>query len=360
MNWQAALAVGLIAFCVSPVMAWVAVGGSVARCSEDVDRVTIHFSGTLAEIADELQSQHDIFVTFGPSLRERNVSLDLENATLTEVVAAICKQTGCVYHAWGLISRPSFTLRQGDMDVDARPQTVVGDYRLLVEQVRFEKHAGVDFRWGEPKPDRYKSEHMILRVSAQARNCSAGVQVFGLSGAAAVITDAGETLETTGSQRSVVQELYAYSAAHLPLRQPARKAAAIKEFKGKLVLYSQVTPVSCRFGRDEVGVTKQLGGSACTLVGWQEVGDEIHVKIERVRLPNKTRYGRLLVQLKGPDGQVAVSRGYGANGNGKMYTLTWQYRKPEGWEPVALTLDGYLCFEPLKYVEFTIRNIPLP
>jgi len=338
------------------------VGGPVAWRGEELGTITIHASGTLAEIVAELRSQHTVFLTVDASVSTRQVSLDLENATPTEVVTAICKQIGCVYEAWGpstSLSPPHFILREGDWDADSRPQTTVGDYRIHVEGVELHQETDIQFRWGDAEPQRRESDRMTVKVVAEATNREAAVRVFGLSGGAMLITDAGEMLERKGSERWTVQEFHDHVPVGLSFPRPVRKAEAIKEFRGKLALYSKVTKISCQFAPDEVGVAKDLGGFDCTLVDWQEEGDEIHVTTERVRSDSEAQYGQLRALLKGPGGQIAGRRGHSVRSDGRE-TATWRFSKPEDWQPVALVLDGYLRYEPVKYLEFCIRDISLP
>lgn len=361
MKWQVVIAVVVIVLCVSGVVAWVPVSGPVAWRGEEPGTITIQASGTLDEIAEQLRAQDAVYVLADASLRKRQVSLDLQNATPTEVVTAICKQAGCVYKAWGPIwpSRPRFILREGDWDADARPQTTVGDYRIYVEGVEFHQRSQLGFRWGNAEPARHESDLMTVSLLAEAADREAAVRVFGLSGAASVLTDAGEMLERKGNERSIVQEFTELFPVGLSFPRPAQPAKAIKEFRGKLALYSKITRVPCQFTPDEIGSTKPISGGDCTLVDWREEGEEIHIAAGRVRRETEGRDGRLRALLKGPDGQLLDSSRFSGTGEGTGAT-TWRFRKPEGWEPVVLVLDGYLRYEPIEYVEFCIRDIPLP
>ncbi len=363
MRWQVAIAAALIFLCASAVVAWVSVGGPVAWRGEELGTITIHASGTLAEIAAELHSQRILFLTADDAaVSKRHVSLDFDEATPTEVVTAICRQTGCVFQATGLglsgLPFPSFSLREGDWDADPRPQTTVGDYRICIEQVQLYQRADVQFRWGDAEPERAESQGMTVKVLVEAANREAAARLFGLSGAASVLTDAGEVLERTGRERWIVQQPSDLSMVGLSFPRPVRQAEAIKEFRGKLAVYSKITEVSCEVTPDDTGVAKKLGDLDCTLVDWKEEGDNIRVTTERVR-PESEGRGRLRALLKGPDAQVLASRGYSAHSDGTR-TTTWTFAKPEDWQPVALILDGYLRYEPVKYLEFCIRDIPLP
>ena len=361
MRWQIVIVTTVIVLSASAAVAWISVGGPVAWRGTELGTITIQASGTLAEIAAQLRSQGALHIMAEDSVGKRQVSLDLKNATPTEVVIAICKQTGCVYKASGLawLSRPSFSLREGDWDADARPQTTVGDYRIYVEGVQFHQQIGLGFRWGDAEPDRIESDVMTVKLLAEAADREAAVCVSGLSGAASVLTDAGEMLERKGSLRWTVQAFGENKPVGLSFPRLTRPAKAIKEFRGKLALYSKITRVSCQFTPDEIGGTIAIDGRDCTLVDWREKGDQIHVATERVRGEAEEQDMRLRACLKGPDGQILRSSGCSASGDGRE-AVTWHFRKPEGWQPVALVFDGYLRYKPIEYVEFCIRDIPLP
>ncbi len=361
MRRQIVIAAAVIVLCASGVIAWIPVSGPVAWRGEELATITIHASGTLHEIAEQLRAQNGLTIMAQGSIGKRQVNLDLQDATHTEVVTAICKQAGCVYKAWGPASpsHPSFILREGDWDADARPQTTVGDYRIYVEAVEFEQRLGLRFRWGDAEPDRSESDLVTVKLLAEAADREAAVRVFGLSGAASLLTDAGEMLERKGNERAIVQEFNYHFPVGLRFPRLARPARAIKEFRGKLALYSKIIRVSCQFTPDEIGSTKAISGGDCTLVDWREEADEIRVTTERVRRETEGRHDRLRALLKGPDGQTLRTGSYSSRG-GRTQGTTWRFPKPEGWQPVALLLDGYIRYEPIKYVEFCIRDIPLP
>ena len=117
MRWQIVIAVAVIVLCASAAVAWISVGGPVAWRGEELRTITIHASGTLDEIAAQLLSQDAlrIMAEGSGSVGKRQVSLDLQDATPTEVVTAICKHTGCVYEPWGptAISPPPCHLAGG-------------------------------------------------------------------------------------------------------------------------------------------------------------------------------------------------------------------------------------------------------
>ncbi len=345
------LTAALVVLVAATAAAWMPLGPR----NHGPDAVTIQFDGTLHELTEKLRQEHDVNVLGVGLVEDVHVSLDLRAVTPEEVVAAVCREVGCVYERIGFDGR-AFMLREGDWDADPRPQATAGDYRLYVHRVGLEDSSTIDFQWGQDEPVRTKTHRLTVSVSAQARDQGGAGQVFGLSGGAEVTTDAGETLARTGDQRSIVQE-FGTHPVRLSFPRPTREAETI-DFHGKLALFSRVVALDASWSPDEVGETRASDGLHWRLTRWgmEDGGIRVAIEADVAHRPASTDHVR--ATLVGPEDEIELGAP-GAATSPDHVQLRWRVDAPQ-WQPQKLVVSGHVGLEPLRYVEFTIEGIPLP
>ena len=131
-----------------------------------------------------------------------------------------------------------------------------------------------------------------------------------------------------------------------------------KELRGRLVLFNKVIPAHCEFTLEEIGATKALGDAECKLLKWEQGSYETAITVER---PGWLDTGRptLPADLVGADGERARSRGTSAHGNMQKWVVTYKFSTPD-WAVEKVVIEGWLKRSPDKFVDFTIKEIPLP
>jgi len=349
----------MVLACVTPGWAWVDLGSLEVRAPEQVQRISLDFEGTLGELRDVLHEDHSVFLMLWGGVGDTRVDLDLSDATPDELLAEACEQAGCVYRSLDGRGR-TFTVQPGDREADPRPTVEVGDYRIFVERVEVADTASLGFEWGSPQPEKHARNELSVAISAEARDVAAARMVYGLSGGAEVVTSAGEELPRTGSQRWITQA-FEGQAIHLDFPPPTRSARSAT-LTGKLFLFADLATIEVTLDPAAPGQPVAADGTTWTLLEWERAEDGLRAVIGGDGTLLRDPHHRLVLSLVGPGGE-RVEGGPGnrswSSSRSPNVTEEWRFDAPE-WQPVAILVGGTAGIEPLRPLNFTIEDIPLP
>lgn len=369
------------------------------------EKYSIHAAGVLKDIIQQLMklTGRQIYLQGGPppaggepvDKGNAPVGLNLDNATLDQIMAEVCKQAGVVYEVqpggWGGQGAP-ISLRPGDPTLDSRPTVEAGDYLLRVVTVSIQSGRNLNFRWGEAAPapaQVYKSTQ--IRVEATAKTVDASRALAGINSKVKGLPDKGDPMEVGGQgPTGYIMPFWDYGGdrsgmsrqTSINLPAPPEGATKLTRLEGNLMLYSTVKVTEVRVSPDSEGQVFKQDDVTATVTSWKlDQGNlQVGMTIQAPALPvpdNTPRYGNLgpVAALVTKDGKEMRAMGSGGGGP-DTWKVTYNFRMTAPPPPGPRAANQPVPPEPVeidylrvtlvrtgaadKTLPFVFTDLPLP
>jgi hypothetical protein len=365
------------------------------------DTYTIHADGKLSQVLGVLgrvATGWDIFEPrvegggqYVPSpILDMPVSLDFDKADLRTILLSLCSQTGLVYSVnwggrWDIFGDTAeyhlgtIELRPGNVRLDARPTTDLGDCIVRVERIQARSYSGLGPRWGLPlpKPGRYDTLEIGLRVIPKTAE-AAGAFVY-VGRKVTATADTGETLAVPGPERQ-------WDSADGPALEPRIEwplpppgAKCLRRVEGVVYRHRQAK-INTLLLPAGVGQVVKDGDVSAKVESWQVSDGRLEVFLGGSAPPwpsgsgqSRQAVGRLNVDLIAADGSHHpmrahrdspwIERDFWCRYDHEMplWPGVHEGRRPE--KPVAikaLQLTFIRYGTELESVPFVLKDVPLP
>jgi hypothetical protein len=331
-------------------------------------------------------------------LEDMPVSLNFDNATLTDILMYLCTQASLIYEVpagfYGP-QGPPIQLHPGDPKVDGRPTCVLDDYTLRVTRVTTTQSRETEFHWGTASPSRPDPSNQLgITIDITPHSDEAARLYAGIRAGVRAVPNVGKPLEPDrrmgpsyvyGVQRGP-WDTGTLQPAQLSLPMPDPAATMLTRLEGELVQFSEVKVTEIKIPADggagpagsPEGKTFTKDDVRATVTVWRRQGTELQVTIEAEAppLPHKDDmawYPRdwQTGALIGADGRLAGMPSSGSSGVGKIqmglqFSLQPMGPTAEGAAqpapivPAALLLTFYRTGSADKVLPFVFENIALP
>jgi hypothetical protein len=339
------------------------------------ERADLQFEGSAGEAADVIGQQYGIQLHVSPPLAEKQVVLDLADASYRDALLALAHQVGAVYDWWGGDRRIHF--REGDPTLDSRPSAPAAsarahpaarpnpDYIVSVTATSMARSSTVRFGWGEAQPGAREDERLSVRLVIEPVTVEAADRLRGVWPDCTATLDTGEVLVPPEPYREDPEQRLNMMGRHngntgqLVLELPDTDAEAITELSGKLALWQSVETETVSFARSEVEATRPIAGTQVTLDNWSRLGDEVRVSFS---LPTGNSTGsdrEFRGELVGPGGETAGFNGRRITSGPEGTRLTFSADYVD-WEPERVEFTLTVREGSSQLIDFTIKDIPLP
>jgi hypothetical protein len=208
------------------------------------------------------------------------VKLDMDDATLSDILLSACKQTGTIFYVPepGGTNNNEVEVRPGDMAIDRRPFVDLGDYVIRATGVQSVDAPGIQFRWaqplGAPQPEHWSAVDLEITV----RTFRGVLHLAGVSDKWRAVFDHGPTLSPPtghgGPGYVGMGGPWNMYIGTMPTLAPfplfPKAATKIARLEGALVEYSDARATELRFAPGKIGQTVTQGDVSFTLTQWKE------------------------------------------------------------------------------------------
>ncbi len=219
--------------------------------------------GDVVERVKELTG-HELAGGWFP-MRERRISVSVEQTTIKELVRAICRAAGLTYNRQ---SDRFWYLRPGDVDADPRPRVEAGDFDVFLEEVTVEDRRSRSFT--TPGHEATLIHELQVEVVVEAPTLDVADRLYAIGPDVTVVDDLDETLAPKETEAHYHPDL------RFPvgdtLRQklrfdpPALAAKRLVRFDGSLILFADYRVLDFEFDMAEpLPQTMEREGCTVTL-----------------------------------------------------------------------------------------------
>lgn len=347
--------------------------GSSSAPWAGAETYTVHAKGSLDDVLAAIRATTGATITKGfsqPAL-PGEVTLDLADAPLRDILLEVCRQTGLVYDVAPGARR--VVLRTGDVAADPRPMVDVGDYIIHVDEVVSQRRETVTLRWGQAEPTRSELGELRVRLSVVPAAGELCDLLAGVSSTVTAVTDSGETLSSPaapgGAARADRQatNIGTTLSAVITLGAPATPATVLASLEGALMRYSEAKTTEIALHPGDVGKAINRDDVTAEVKTWSHINGTLKVSVVLKYLPlggaaDGMDSASATLVLK--DGTVRSDAGSTLRGSAADAgaEITWQYQFDTAAAPeidhltVMVTRRGPAD----QSVPFRIEGIPLP
>ncbi len=332
----------------------------------------IHVRGSLEKVISEVRAVTGSHLTsaFPEPPTEAEIVLDMEDATLSELLLELCGQAGLVFDVTSATGH--IMLRPGDISVDPRPCADVGDFSIRVDGVGLESRRSLALRWGDPEPLREERRQLAIDLSITPAAPELVDLLAGLSPKIAAVTDSGETLAPqTGADGEAAPGMVPIPLAPgkgctIALAAPEGPAGFIERLEGRLLRYAEVKSTLVTLQPGALGANVAGGDVTGSVRTWHLLDGMLTVTVNLkypplVSEPAADVVTAALVLEDGTtrhDGVISL-RGSAAEG-GLEATIRYRFGEAAPAEVDHLDLTLIRRGPPGPETPFVIEHIPLP
>jgi hypothetical protein len=319
----------------------------------------------------------------------KRVTLNLDSATLDDLLFALCKQVGLTYDiTWTDYgpAPPIIELRRGDVSVDPRPVTVLDDYILRVTHVEVRQHRELDFRWGAPKPtEPQPTDGTYVTLLVTPRSFAAAKRLRGLRRTARALPDVGQPLF---ARPGPYGDLVFFNPTDLAARRnqdqsrdlwlplPDPRATVLTRLVGALDI-ARTHTTQLRIPPGSEGNTLIFDDATVLVRTWHQDGHTLHVGLDITYPPPAAHNG--VITVSGWDWQTSTLLAAGGlrlrptstktGGFYFRYTLDLDFPlsapASPGAAPTPITPEAVLVTlnrfnSTYATIPFVLKNVPLP
>ena len=287
-----------------------------------------------------------------------------EDRPLKEVLREACERTG---YRFRRVQRELFWLDQGEFEES--PYLAEADgYRVCVEQVSLNAGSAVlDFTRG-PRQEYHSPPSLGVQISVEAPTDAAAERIYGLDDVT-VTDDTGRVSKVPPErQQFLLRQLRFFPTPdkadlNSSFDRPPEDATRIEALEGVLLLYRNMEVLDYRF--DDLTADKpvvQNGGLEVTLFGVRVSDGTCQVNIggrvmEAVPEPDPDEWGLARFLLEGKDGSTCETQVWQLR---PSPSTSYSFGIPEGMEPAAIIYRVTRRRYPDHELPFRIEDIPLP
>lgn len=332
----------------------------------------IDVRGSLEQVLSEVRAVTGSHLTsaFSQPPTEAEIVLDMEDATLSEILLELCGQAGLVFEVTS--GKDYILLRPGDISVDPRPFADVGDFSIHVDGVGLESRRSMVLRWGDPEPLHDGRSQLVIRLSITPAAPEFVDLLAGLSPTITAVTDSGETLpprtdaDGEAAPGMVPIPLAPGKGCAIALAAPVRPAGFIERLEGRLLRYAEVKSTLVTLQPGALGANVAGGDVTGSVRTWHLLDGMLTVTVNLkypplVPEPPADVVTAALALKDGTtrhDGVISL-RGSAAEG-GLEATIRYRFGDPAPVEVDHLDLTVIRRGLPGLETPFCIENIPLP
>jgi hypothetical protein len=293
------------------------------------------------------------------------VTLQFEDAPLKRVIAELCKQVGWHYSRLGR----GYHLLPG-VEEDHRPRFEVEGYQIFLDSISLRNTHSLNLK---PREREVQSDHCLyVELKAEAESDEMLDPVVGFDTAITATLDTGDVVKGpeqplhSSRRYSFEPEIH----ASVPVDRPPPGAKSIASLEGDLVLYADIRETTLEFPVDEVNTTKDEEVLSVTFVEYDPKGQQAEFELVLPEDELRTEEGPRAqpwckAVLVAEDGARLLSNGSDWTGNVEeglaKYKQGFRFPSvPDGFEPVKVIYTATISRDPSRRLHYRFENIPLP